>query len=397
MKNNIQTNEQKFFVIRQQIPVQGLKNLYTLTLVNQEGYILHTYFAQEQNKLITSRILEKIPKEDNKQKYLVFLNFKISSQVQNSFVELNLQSFMDKSFEKDLEKKLEDNLLTSKNDKNEIFTTWYENFSAHENFNLKQVKPNQFIRTEITIQQSDNNFVIEKKDSIKTKTEGSFDTIKPNSNLLNLKEQITTDSAKTHFEEEEEKNDLFTKQQLFLLIKNAGKNNSENTNFKIESARLRLIYTMTLFSHLNTIQILELQKQDFQRHILAYKLIQDNPELKRDFDYFFTIKDSLYQSKKKSLSARNSRSYWVQVINEDFAFFQKQHLKTVQLTLKDLKPFYYRLIADNVPNVQVFQNITKCSEFIIRKYRIRIASNNCYEFDEFQISQKIFHFLGPLM
>ena len=384
MENNIQTINKTFFLIKQQIQIDSPKNLYTLSLIDQQGNNVFTYFAQEKNKLIPGRILKKISNQNNTHKHNVILNFKITNQLQNSAQEYNLQlsnSFPTTSFLQELENTLMNNLLTAKNDQNELFSEWYKNQSIRRDFTLKNAMTDKFVRLQINLSSFEEN------DSTSIITE----QVITDSEL----EQIYLDSEIINNNLESDRS-FISKEEIFLLIQNAGLNNFENRNFKLEIARLRLIYIMTLFSNLNTIQILDLKKDDFKKHQLAYLIINENKELKRDFTYFFTIKNFLFESQKKSLNVRNSRAYWVSIMNEDFKFFQKQQSLSNNLTLKDLKSFYYQLIADYSPNIDYFQKITQCSQRIIRKYKIRIASNNSYEMQELQIYKNILENLGQI-
>jgi hypothetical protein len=190
---------------------------------------------------------------------------------------------------------------------------------------------------------------------------------------------------------------IITKEQISLLITNAGINNSDKRNFKLEIARLRLLYIMTFFSPLNTTQILGMKKHDFQEHKLAYLIINDNPELKRNFEYFFEKKVFISDSQKKNTHFINTRSYWVKVFNQDFYFFQEYYQTNTNFSLKDLKPFYYQLIAEFSADSQVFQKITNCSPFLIRKYSGQIDGSKSYETKAEKVYENIINFIGKII
>jgi hypothetical protein len=403
----IETREKTLFLIKQEITIENKPNLHTLTLMDQQGNILNTYFAKEKNKLIAPRILSSLPKNYKEGEYTIILNFKITSALQNIAQELNmflLESF-DSSFLKDLEQKLENNLFVSKNNSNEFFITWYQNNSEIENFSFKNV--NKFLRANVNIIQnqtcaeSENNSLFETKNTVQVNNQNEETTTNLQTNVhLDISQQnnqiIPTTPVLSTFNTFQEIPGI-TKEHISLLITKAGINNSDKRNFKLEIARLRLLYIMTFFSPLNTTQILGMKKQDFLEHELAYLIINHNPELKRDFDYFFEKKVFISDSQKKNTHFINTRSYWVKVFNQDFYFFQEYYQTNTNFSLKDLKPFYYQLIADFSADSQVFQKITNCSPFLIRKYSGQINGSKSYETKVEKVYEDIIDFIGKII
>jgi hypothetical protein len=138
-------------------------------------------------------------------------------------------------------------------------------------------------------------------------------------------------------------------------------------------------------------------KHDFQNHPLAYAIITDNPELKRDFEYFFEKKVFLADSQKKNTHFRNTRSYWVKVFNQDFSFFQEFYQTNTNFSLRHLKAFYYQLIADFSADSKIFQQITQCSDSIIRKYRGNIDGSKSYETKVEKVYENIINFIGKII